>query len=92
MNVVIGWAVLLLVLSGFFIFCGFRNGQNVKRNLQRFVENPAEIKAVRRDEDGEGYTRLYVDTVSGKTVQVAYHEELKAAEAKLQAVFPMAIA
>lgn len=85
MNYLIGFGIYTLVLVGLFAVSAQRNNRRTQKNLERFIEKPAQIAAVYRDgPDDEGYTHLYVQSIDGERLHVAYHENVAEAEQKLQ--------
>lgn len=77
-------ALFLLLIIAVSAWFGSRDGRKAKAHLERMAANPDLMKRVFREgPDGDGYVRLYVETVDGQILKVASHFDVDAAEKRL---------
>lgn len=84
MDIFISIALFLFLVIAALAWVGVRDGRKTKAHLERMAANPDLMKRVyRKGPDGDGYVRLYVETVDGQTLKVASHFGVDAAEKRL---------
>lgn len=86
MVIFISIALLSLLFIAVSAWLGACDGRKTKARLERMVANPDQMKRVYREgPDGDGYVRLYVETLDGQVLKVADHFDVDAAEKRLVA-------
>lgn len=81
MDIFISITLFLFLVIAALAWAGVRDDRKTKANLERMAANPDLMKRVYREgPDGDGYVRLYAETVDGQTFKVASHFDVDAAE------------